>query len=218
MPWNRHRFGVTNFMANRLNQNLALSIETSLGTIIEAYPFYSQDKKSKFYIAEFAPENKAHSALRIFGTIGISDYIQHSKTDNCLAQQEYILAFEKHQACDWTIGILADVCYRLLFERNGLCRGDVIGPFGPIDRSTSLSGFYVATPFFLEEKKRAFSIDGIEKPIYWLIPIYDSEFEFLKTEGQKKFEALLEQNAKSLTRLDRAHLSPTLFRYSSLET
>ncbi len=200
------------------NQNLALSIEASLGQIIKAYPFYSKSKESKFYIAEFAPEIQEHYSLRIFGTIGISDYVQYLPDDSGSLRQEFVIIMEKGQNSDWIIGILADVCYRLLSTQKAVCRGETIGPYGPIHDSTLMTGFYATQPIFLDEEKMTFEMDDTKRPIHWLIPIYGSEFEYLKTNGWKKFERLLESNFGSLPRLDRSNLSPSLFKYSDLQT
>jgi len=129
-------------MSTDSQENLALSIEASLGQIKQAYPFYSKSNESKFYVAEYISNIEQYANFRIFGTIGLSEYVQYSAKDNRPIQQEFVTILEKGQDCDWIIGIIADIGYRFLSKYNAFCRGDVIGPFGPIDRSTTLSAFY----------------------------------------------------------------------------
>lgn len=198
------------------HQNLASVIEARLGQIITTQAVYSKDRETKYFIAEFKSNDEEYAALRFFGTIGISDHIQNSKKGDRVVQQEFVIAIEKSQNCDWVTEVLIEICNRLLYECKAVSRGDAIGPYGPIHGSTSLSGFYATNPIFLNEQQMTFTIDMAKRHICWLIPIYDSEFKFLEKNGWKKFEDLLQPKFGSLMRLNRLNYSPPLFKYSDL--
>ena len=86
---------------------------------------------------------------------------------------------------------------------NGLQRGQLIGPAGPLFGHGDLTALYTTAPSYLPHEAQIFHAPGYHVQIVWLVPITDAEAAYLHMHGWLAFEKVLEDHDLDLADLNR---------------
>ncbi len=103
-------------------------------------------------------------------------------------------------------GVLHQVAAKILQSHHALCRGDVVGPWGPLFAGATTDALYAANPVYFPESFWEYAPEGGEPGVrpgvamVWLAPITASEADFVRAAGWERFEdALVEHDPDLLT-------------------
>ena len=100
--------------------------------------------------------------------------------------------------------ILHDVAKDALRENRALTPGDVVGPRGQLRSGAAVSALYVSLPVYLPDSFHVCRSTADPVVFAWLIPITNGESEFIRAQGARAFEALLESSDPDLLDFQRA--------------
>nr|WP_251046843.1 suppressor of fused domain protein [Arthrobacter sp. ISL-85] len=78
-------------------------------------------------------------------------------------------------------------------------RGEVIGPWGPLDPDTRLEAFYFGIPVYQPEEFATYEDADGPIIISWLVPLFPTEAAFVGSHGWSALEDLLIQHDPDLT-------------------
>jgi hypothetical protein len=85
-------------------------------------------------------------------------------------------------------------------------RGEVIGPWGPLDPDTGLEAFYFGSPVYQPEEFVTCADPEGSIVISWLMPLYPAEAAFVSTHGWPALENLMAEHDPDLTDWSRPSL------------
>jgi len=104
--------------------------------------------------------------------------------------------------------LLLSLAEEALQSKRPFLRGEVIGPRDEIFDGFPFTAFYATNPvYFPDDFLNLRTESGNSIVIAWLIPITDSEVQFVREHGWSKFEDLLEQHNPNLTDFSRSSLA-----------
>ncbi|WP_407316045.1 suppressor of fused domain protein [Pseudomonas sp. nanlin1] len=97
-------------------------------------------------------------------------------------------------------------CEFMLSKHQPLLRGDVVGPSVPIFAGTMMNSVYAAIPVIFPDDLHLLGETEPPTVLVWLIPLYETESAFVKQQGWRAFEQLMESKNPDLLDFNRPHL------------
>jgi hypothetical protein len=116
---------------------------------------------------------------------------------------EFVIIFEPDSAnksFDANAFVATYLQFHFLSQHNEIRPGNYFTVPGNLIRGYDFSGVYTTRPAYFEDKV-FFEINGVE--FFWLIPIFDREYDFINSHGADAFESCLVEEDPNLCRLDR---------------
>lgn len=174
-------------------ENLVEHLERTLGPISAGWSVDPDGVEMPFQIVRFARGSDAGSVG--YSTLGLSWRALPSPTSRCHIRQELLMLAPGSLTPDHVASLLLQVGASVIGTEQALLRGDVIGPAGPLVPGSELTALYATMPSYFPTEFATFSGDHGKIVIAWLVPIADSEADFVSTYGWEAFEdRLVEQN------------------------
>jgi hypothetical protein len=173
-------------------------LENHLGEISHGW----KDNSSVFDFRVVSFENQPFGGVRTYSTLGLSDFILPMvKTKEI--RQELIFSANERFDIEQVASFLSTFAESIASSNKALLRGDIIGPTGPVIFGTLLNSVYSAIPVVFEESFAVFDETNPPTVFVWVIPIHETEVNFVRSKGWKKFEAMLESKEPDLWNLTR---------------
>jgi len=123
-------------------------------------------------------------------------------------QELLVLCYERFASGELVRSLIGTV-QMVAAEGHPLQQGEVLAltPKGPIDENTSMVGFYSAVPTYFPDEFQLVEHDETPVDIGWLIPIYQSEINWIEHNGWEAFEDLLVEQDPDVLDLARPALA-----------
>lgn len=183
--------------------SLIKHVELHLGPIEGGWSKYTNGTVAPFTIVRF--RDQPHPGVSTYLTLGLSNHVI-SLASGRPVRQELLLSADR-RFDSWNIpGLLGTVGREVLTRHQGLLRGEVLGPAGPLLPGSSLEALYCASPVHFPD---SFAVCGSTSPptvFVWLIPIASEEAEAVRSHGWSHFEDVLVTKKPDLFDLERAGL------------
>lgn len=148
--------------------------------------------------------NQPFENLTTYSTVGLSDY-PLQMNDRFVCQELLFSVYSSYSPKDVASFLLAFAEY-LIDMKEGLLRGEVTGPNDPIFPFTAMNAVYASLPAFFEGDFHVLEADSKAVVFVWLIPLYESEAQYIQKEGWEDFETLLESAECEFWNLNREAL------------
>lgn len=174
-------------------KDLVEHFERTLGPIAAGWSVGPDGVKMPFQIVRFTDGSDADSVG--YSTLGLSWRVLPSPTSHLHIRQELLMLAPEALEPGHVASILLQVGEMAIGMERALLRGDVIGPAGSLVPGSDLTALYVTMPSYFPSEFATFSGDHGEIVIVWLVPISDSEADYVATHGWDAFEdRLVEQD------------------------
>lgn len=141
-------------------------------------------------------------SINTFLTIGLSSH-DLSISDVKSVRQELLLSLSGVKSDENAVSLLLFVCDLILNSHKALLRGQVIRlPFEAAEK-IGCKALYCAIPVFMDDGFATFNESRPPTVVVWIVPIYESEANYIDTFGWDAFEELLEKRNPDVFSLGR---------------
>jgi Suppressor of fused protein (SUFU) len=140
-------------------------------------------------------------------TLGLSHHVMHSASGGDKRfRMELVMLFRESDGRRNLPGVLHQAGTEALRHHHGLLRGDVIGPWGPLQDGATVEALYSSAPAYFQESFHVYTPQDGTLPIVlvWLVPITASEAAFVRRAGWNAFETELQRQNPDLLDLRRS--------------
>lgn len=168
--------------------NLISHLESHLGSISRG--FKDANSESPISVAIFADQPFVGATTYV--TIGLSRKVLRGSSIQGL-RQELIVSTHSEFDDKQVSSFLMTFADSIAKEGRCLCRGEVIGPSGPVIFGTLMNSVYCTVPMVYSDSISVFKDSTPQTVFVWVIPIYEEEANFVRNFGWKAFEAELER-------------------------
>jgi len=174
-------------------ENLVEHFERTLGPIRYGWSVDPDGAKMPFQIVRFTRGSDSDSVG--YSTLGLSRQVLPSPASPLHIRQELLMLAPEALEPDRAASILLQVGEMAIGTERALLRGDVIGPAGALVSGSAMTALYVTMPSYFPDEFATYSDDGGTVVIAWLVPITDSEADYVSSHGWDAFEdKLVEQD------------------------
>jgi Suppressor of fused protein (SUFU) len=135
----------------------------------------------------------------MISTLGLSNHELLLRDGVTRGRQELLMLVDSTISLDPFANILYQVGAERIQQHEACLQGDVLGPRGKLLDNSSMSAIYCASPVYFPDEFRWYTKDNVNILMLWLIPITDSESEYIKGNGWRAFEGLLANMEPNLT-------------------
>lgn len=148
--------------------------------------------------------DRPQPGVNAFVTLGLSRHVlQMPKGD---IREELLCCAGSEFSADRIAQFLGSLGDHVALTHRALLRGSVVGPGNPIIPDLPMRYVYVSAPTVLPDSFEQFD-ESVPATVFpWVIPIYDYEADFVRTNGWSSFEDLLEAREPDLYDLARVCL------------
>lgn len=147
-------------------------------------------------------ENAPFETINAFMTLGLSHH-ELKISDKKTVRQELILPVSDTGRSEILVSLLLFICELILKNHEAILRGQVIRLPEDAAERVGIYAVYCAIPVFLDDDFSTFIGSQPPTVIAWVIPIHQSEADYVDTNGWSKFEDLLEKKDPDLFLLER---------------
>jgi hypothetical protein len=140
-------------------------------------------------------------------TLGLSHHVMHSSNGSGKRfRMELVMLFRESEGRRNLPGVLQQAGTEALRHHHGLLRGDVIGPWGPLQEGATAEALYASVPVYFPESFHEYTPPDGTLPIVlvWMVPITTSEAAFVRKAGWGAFERELERHDPDVLNLRRS--------------
>jgi antitoxin YqcF len=140
-----------------------------------------------------------------YSTIGLSDYPMLQNGVEFPVRLEIIGVGDSNDS--WFANVLSTCAFYIMRSSWLCCPGTVLQDVVNLySRDSSLQHIYFTSPFFWENLSKTTELET--KNVSWLLalPISDSEYQYLKKNGDNEFEELLESTDVNIFNLKRSSI------------
>lgn len=173
-------------------------LEEHLGEINRGW----KDNDSHFPISVVSFEKQPFEGVTTYVTLGLSEYALPMTVDEEIRQELLFSAYEIYNS-EQIASFLLTFAEYILFRKQALLRGDVIGPSKPIIFGTLLNSVYSTIPAVFEEDLTVYSEMTPPVVLTWIIPIHEEEANYARLNGWNRFEDILEEKDTDIWNLTR---------------
>lgn len=148
-------------------------------------------------------ENRPHAGTTTIATLGLSGHHLAQPGGRGL-HQELLMHLPADGQPGNAAGVLFQVASELIARGQGLLRGGVIGPRGPLFGSSQMTALYAAAPVYLPDGFAECDSGTRTIVMTWLVPITDVEARYVRDHGWPAFEDALVAEDPDLVDLSRS--------------
>lgn len=135
-------------------------------------------------------------------SLGLSDYILDLSKPKTV-RQELVFSVYSNAISTLVVSFLLSLCEAILNNGSAVLRGEVIPLSGDIAKRIGFEAVYCSIPVFFDDEFSSCMKSTPSTVIVLMLPIYQNESDFIKSNGWESFENLLEQKNPDLFDLDR---------------
>lgn len=148
-------------------------------------------------------KNQPFKDVSTYSTLGLSKHVLKINQTKEVRQELLISVYEKYESKNIASSLIT-FAEHIIETKKSLLRGEVIGPGTPIINGSQFVGVYCSIPAFFEDE---FSVNYELTPpvvVVWLIPLYNEEIEYVKSNGWENFETILENKEPDFWDINRS--------------
>ncbi|MCX6613222.1 MAG: suppressor of fused domain protein [Acidobacteria bacterium] len=181
-------------------KSLVDHIENYLGTIDSGWSDSADGDSMFFQIAKCV----SRSGDVAYSTLGLSKIPLRSEVSGNQVRQELFILVPVSFGDRNIPAVLQNVTAEAIGLKRAYLRGEVIGPRGNLFDGLPFTALYVTIPVCLPQGLQEFrDAEGQALVFAWLVPITETEANFIAARGWKEFENLLEERNADLVNLAR---------------
>ncbi|GAA4989089.1 hypothetical protein HD597_007806 [Nonomuraea thailandensis] len=160
-------------------------------------------------VIRFAP-NSPFTGVTTWSTLGLSHHHLGQGNGQGL-HQELVMHLPTDRQPDNVAGVLFQVAEELIERGQGLARGEVIGPRGPLFARGEMTALAAAPPVYLPGPFAVCDTPAARIVLTWLVPLTEAEARFAHAHGWHALEDVFVAQDPDLTDIERAgvHLGAT---------
>lgn len=137
--------------------------------------------------------NQPNSGITTFCTLGMSRAKLHLPNLR-LVKLEFIFSIKEGLYDDEDVAsFLLTFTQSIIESGTAVLRGEVIGPGPPIFSNCKSNNIYCSIPVFFGDEFDLFDSKPIQTVFVWLIPLTETDANFIKVNGWRRFEDELEK-------------------------
>ena len=182
------------------NKLIARTVLGTIGGTPKVVEYWDNEHKSKIDV--FSASDRPYEGVSSFSTIGLSSYPIDIKTNYAKELRiEFIGACANNS--DMFANIISSCAFNIINSKYSCSPGTVFpNVVSEYHQNKTMKHIYFTSPFLWE---RINNLDFDEVIVTWLmiIPISDSEFDFIKKNGSEELEALFEKSDIDIFDLNR---------------
>lgn len=175
-------------------------LESWLGPMADAESAFAEEAEREFKIVRF--EGQPVRAALTYVTLGVSQ-IPLLVPDGTKVRQELLFTCYAHHAARRPQDLLHVIAGDLLRDGRALLRGQVLGPAGPLFPGSRVEALYGGVPVYFDEGFHALETTEPPTDLVWLIPISQTEADFVAANGWSRFEDTLVETDPDLLDIER---------------
>lgn len=192
-------------MQRQPRTKLLTHVETLLGTADSGSVIRATKSDEKYFVTRFTRTPTADATT--FMTLGLSEH-QLMQPDGRVRQELIFAHYDRFKKMA-SETLLASVARDCLAEHKALLRGEVLGPADRLGADTEMQALYCSAPSYFPDQLAIFEEPGFGPTVFvWLVPIWESEANFVRANGHERFEELLESSDPDLLDLSRQPVVP----------
>ena len=147
-------------------------------------------------------ERSPFDSVDTFMTAGLSHH-ELKISDEKKVRQELVLPVSGTGIAEMVVSLLLYICDLILRDHGAILRGQVIRLPANVADKLGFDCVYCAIPVFMEDEFATFDGPQPSKVFVWVIPISNSEADYIDANGWSQFEDLLEEKGPDLFSLER---------------
>jgi Suppressor of fused protein (SUFU) len=180
-------------------------LESRFGKIVRGWSRTGEREIWPFQVVEMSGD---FLNVCTFTTIGLSNYGLQSPVSSKVINQEIFFQYRCQFNFNNSASVLHTIGMSVLENKRPLLRGDIIDQFdGIIFEGTLFEAFYTTVPAYYPPEFGSCPLPSSESAVIcWLIPITNRERLFIKNNGWRAFEELIERKDPDFFDLGRADL------------
>lgn len=131
--------------------------------------------------------------VTVVGTLGMSEFAMTSRSSAKEIRQELFVMVRTGQLCAKLPAVLDQVARERVRTDNPILRGDVVSKDSSLPFAEGFVGFYATLPIYYPHDLWTFhSTDGMDVVFCWLMPIMLREEAYIRQNGWRAFEEIID--------------------------
>lgn len=174
-------------------------VEKYLGQIDQGW----KDKSSGdgFQIASF--DDTPGETLSTYVSLGLSDQpLELSEVKK--VRQEIVFTVYTLAISNMIVSLMLSLCEAIVGRGKAVLRGEVVPLSKEIAQRIGFDAVYCTIPVFFDDEFGACDESSPSTIMVWVLPIYQSEADYIATHGWESFEDMLEEKDPDLCSLERS--------------
>jgi len=172
--------------------------EKYLGKIDQAWK--DNDSEENIQIVSF--KDRPGGSVSTYLSLGMSDEAL-SLSETKRVRQELVFSVYSLAISSMIISLLMSLCEAILGRGKAALRGEVIPLSKELAQRIGFESVYCTIPAFFDDKFCTYNESSPSTVIVWVLPIYQSEVDYIEKNGWESFEGLLEERDTDLCSLGR---------------
>jgi hypothetical protein len=178
-------------------------VESILGKSNGGSVITSRESAERYFITRFIDTPASGSTT--FMTLGLSEH-RLTQSDSHVRQELLFAHYDQFVKME-AEKLVAAIAVERVASHCALFRGEILGPAGELGADTIMQSLYCSAPSYFPQALRVFDEKDYDPTVFvWLIPIHETEVDFVRTNGHEEFEILLEKRDPDLLDLHRASI------------
>jgi Suppressor of fused protein (SUFU) len=137
-----------------------------------------------------------------FLSLGMSEHILDI-SEAKKARQELVFSVYSMAISALVTSFILSLCEAILSRGKAVLRGEVIPLSSEMAKRIGFDAVYCAIPVFFDDEFSTYDASSPSTVMVWVVPIYQSEVDYIEANGWESFEDLLEEMDPDLCSLDR---------------
>jgi hypothetical protein len=137
-----------------------------------------------------------------FMSLGLSDNVLEI-SDEKQVRQELVFSVYSMAISTMIVSFLFSLCESIVNRGKAVLRGEIIPLSIDVAKRIGFEAVYCAIPVFFDDDFAEYDESTPPTIVVWVLPIYQSEADYIRAHGWEKFEGLLEERDPDLCSLER---------------
>ncbi|MFI5493608.1 suppressor of fused domain protein [Actinoplanes sp. NPDC051859] len=177
---------------------LVTHLENRLGRIKAGWTRDLRGKELPFQVAEFSGGGQLEGSTS-YATVGLSEHKLAVPGREKSVWLELLMTTHSALAPARFPQVVQSVASALLAKHEAVSRGEVLSLPGTVADGSSMSSVYACIPGYFDEEFDSITNEkGVGIAIVWLVPVAESEVQYVDSHGWDAFEARLREHDPDL--------------------
>jgi hypothetical protein len=178
--------------------SLIQHIENHLGVITQGW----KDNDSEFDIQIISFKDCPGETVSTFLSLGMSDQVLEMGNARKV-RQELVFSAYTISISSMIVSFLMSLCESIIRRGKGVLRGEVIPLSSELVKRIGFDAVYCSIPIFFEDDFCSYDESSPSTVMVMVVPIYQSEADYIDKNGWGNFENLLEEKDPDLCSMER---------------
>ncbi len=174
-------------------------VEKHLGQIDQGWKDNGSDNSLQVVSFKDTPGETVSTYL----SLGLSDQ-PLELSDVKKVRQELVFSVYTMAISSMVVSFMLSLCEAIIGRGKAVLRGEVIPLSKEIVKRIGFDAVYCAIPVFFDDEFCTYDKSSPSTVMVWMLPIYQSEADYIASHGWESFEDLLEEKDPDLCSLERS--------------